>query len=91
MTLIGNPDERQAYFYMEGMNAPMGTVQLYGPDVQGILTSTVASARLAPEFNKPLTKLAKGGNYTVAMAIGATAARPPVSTPRSPPHLDERR
>lgn len=68
--MIGNPDERQAYFYMEGMNAPMGTVQLYGPDVQGILTLDRGFREIGPGVYQSLTKLAKGGSYTVAMAIG---------------------
>lgn len=72
--MIGNPDERQAYFYMEGMNAPMGTVRLYAPDVQGILTLDRGFREIGPGVYQSLTKLPKGGNYTVAMAIGDDGA-----------------
>ncbi len=35
--LVANADEAVAYYYMEGMNTPMGTVKTYGPNVQGIM------------------------------------------------------
>ncbi len=33
--LVGNADEAVAYYYMEGMNTPMGTVKTYGPECPG--------------------------------------------------------
>ncbi len=72
--MIGNADERIAYYYMEGMNAPMGTVQLYGPDVQGILTLDRGFREIGPGVYQSLTRLRKGGSYTVAMAIGDEGA-----------------
>lgn len=72
--MIGNAEERLAYYYMEGMNAPMGTVQLYGPDVQGILTLDRGFREVGPGVYQSTTRLQKGGSYTVAMAIGDEGA-----------------
>ena len=86
--LIANAEEAVAYYYMEGMNSPMGTVKTYGPLVQGIMTADRSLRETAPGTYETSVVIPHGGAYDVPVAIGtdgfvtcftATAAPAPKS------------
>lgn len=67
--LVGNVDEGVAYYYMEGMNTPMGTVNLYGPAVQGLMTIDRGFHETAPGTYSTTAKLPFAGVYDVPIAV----------------------
>ncbi len=68
--LVANPDEAVAYYYMEGMNSPMGTVKTYGPSVQGIMIADRSLRETEPGVYQTTAVLPHGGTYDVPVAIG---------------------
>ncbi len=72
--LVANPDEAVAYYYMEGMNTPMGTVKTYGPNVQGIMTVDRGFRETAPGLYETTAVLPFGGTYDVPVAIDTDGA-----------------
>lgn len=69
--LVGNVDEAVAYYYMEGMNSPMGTVKTYGPNVQGLMTIDRGFRETAPGVYETTATLPFGGAYDIPVAIDA--------------------
>ncbi len=69
--LIANADEAVAYYYMEGMNTPMGTVKTYGPNVQGLMTIDKGFRETAPGLYETTATLPFGGSYDIPIAIDA--------------------
>lgn len=69
--LIANADEAVAYYYMEGMNTPMGTVKTYGPNVQGLITIDQGFRETAPGLYETTATLPFGGTYDIPIAIDA--------------------
>ncbi|MGB5560330.1 MAG: hypothetical protein WBN04_20240 [Paracoccaceae bacterium] len=67
--LVGNADEQVAYYYMEGMNTPMGTVKTYGPNVQGLMTIDRGFRETAPGTYETTATLPFGGSYDIPVAI----------------------
>ncbi len=67
--LVGNVDEAVAYYYMEGMNSPMGTVKTYGPNVQGLMALDRGFRQTAPGVFETTTVLPHGGTYDIPIAI----------------------
>lgn len=70
--MVANSDEGVAYYYMEGMNTPMGTVQIYGRDVQGVLGLDRGFRETAPGVYEAPAEFSRGGIYDAALAIGGT-------------------
>ncbi len=68
--LVSNPDERVAYYYMEGMNTPMGTVPLPAPDVQGTMTVDRGLRETAPGVYTTSATLPFAGTYDVPLVLG---------------------
>ena len=69
--LVGNADEAVAYYYMEGMNNPMGTVKTYGQNVQGLMTIDRGFRETMPGVYETTTTLPFGGAYDIPVAIDA--------------------
>lgn len=69
--LVGNADEAVAYYYMEGMNNPMGTVKTYGPHAQGLMTIDRGFRETAPGVYETAATLPFGGAYDIPIAIDA--------------------
>lgn len=69
--LVVNEDEAQAYYYMEGMNTPMGTVKTYGQLVQGIMTVDRGFRETAPGIYETTATVPFGGAYDVPLVIGS--------------------
>ncbi len=69
--LVANADEAVAYYYMEGMNTPMGTVKTYGPNVQGIMAVDRGFRETAPGLYETTAVLPFGGSYDVPVTVGA--------------------
>ncbi|MEZ5779493.1 MAG: hypothetical protein R3E44_14145 [Paracoccaceae bacterium] len=69
--LVGNADEAVAYYYMEGMNSPMGTVKTYGPNVQGLMAIDRGFHETAPGVYETTATLPFGGAYDIPVAIDA--------------------
>ena len=70
--LVGNVDEAVAYYYMEGMNTPMGTVKTYGPNVQGLMALDRGFRETAPGVFETTTVLPHGGTYDIPIAIDSS-------------------
>jgi YVTN family beta-propeller protein len=71
--LVANADEQTAYYYMEGMNTPMGTVKTYGPNVQGIMTVDRGFHETAPGVYETTAILPFAGTYDIPLVIGQNA------------------
>lgn len=71
--LVANPDERVAYYYMEGMNTPMGTVGIYTPQTQGIMTLDRGFRETQPGVYETRAIVPFGGTYDVPVVIDAEA------------------
>jgi DNA-binding beta-propeller fold protein YncE len=69
--LVGNADEAVAYYYMEGMNSPMGTVKTYGKNVQGLMTIDRGFREVSPGIYETTARLPFGGTYDVPVAVDA--------------------
>ncbi len=69
--LVGNADEQVAYYYMEGMNSPVGTVKTYGSNVQGLMTIDRGFRETAPGVYETTATLPFGGAYDIPVAIDA--------------------
>lgn len=67
--LVANEDEAQAYYYMEGMNTPMGTVKTYGTGVQGIMTVEQGFHETRPGVYETDVVLPFAGTYDVPIAF----------------------
>jgi DNA-binding beta-propeller fold protein YncE len=67
--LIANPDERVAYYYMEGMNTVMGTVGIYTPQAQSIMTVDRGFREANPGVYESSATLPFAGVYDVPIAI----------------------
>ena len=67
--LVANADEAVAYYYMEGMNTPMGTVKTYGPNVQGIMTADRSFRETEPGTYETTAVLPHGGIYDVPIVL----------------------
>jgi DNA-binding beta-propeller fold protein YncE len=67
--LVANEDEAQAYYYMEGMNTPMGTVKTYGTGVQGIMTVEQGFVETRPGVYETDAVLPFAGTYDVPIAF----------------------
>lgn len=68
--LVANEDEALAYYYMEGMNTPMGTVKTYGKEVQGIMTVEQGFRETRPGVYETDAVLPFAGVYDVPIAFG---------------------
>jgi hypothetical protein len=90
--LVGNADEAVAYYYMEGMNSPMGTVKTYGTNVQGLMTIDRGFREVAPGTYETTATLPFGGTYDIPIAVDAegfiscfsASARPAALAPDTP-------
>jgi YVTN family beta-propeller protein len=71
--LVANADEQTAYYYMEGMNTPMGTVKTYGPNVQGIMTVDRGFRETEPGVYETTAILPFAGTYDIPLVIGQNA------------------
>ncbi|MDN5926204.1 MAG: hypothetical protein L0I29_03935 [Hyphomicrobiales bacterium] len=71
--MVANPAERVAYYYMEGMNTPMGTVGIYTPQAQGILTLDRGFRETRPGVYEATASLPFGGAYDVPVVFGDQA------------------
>jgi hypothetical protein len=69
--LVGNADEAVAYYYMEGMNSPMGTVKTYGTNVQGLMTIDRGFREVSPGTYETTATLPFGGSYDIPIAVDA--------------------
>ena len=69
--LVGNADEAVAYYYMEGMNSPMGTVKTYGKSVQGLMTIDRGFREVLPGLYETTARLPFGGTYDIPIAVDA--------------------
>ncbi|MEO8500853.1 MAG: hypothetical protein ABI565_08045 [Vicinamibacteria bacterium] len=69
--LVGNADEAVAYYYMEGMNSPMGTVKTYGSSVQGLMAIDRGFREVTPGTYETTATLPFGGTYDIPIAVDA--------------------
>jgi len=66
-----NPADNFVYFYMEGMNAPMGSYGAYGHAARAIAVADRSLQELAPGLYGGKLRLPAAGRYDVAFLIDA--------------------
>lgn len=69
VVLIANPADRNVYYYMEGMLAPMGTFQNYPGEPQGILVVDRSLKETKPGFYSSVLRLPHSGVFDVAFLM----------------------
>lgn len=67
--LIANPADGMIYYYMEGMNAPMGTFRTYGRSVRAVLAADKGLKETAPGIYGSAVRLPKAGRYDIAFLL----------------------
>lgn len=67
--LIANPGDQSVYYYMEGMNAPMGSFQTYSRTPRAVTVVDRSIRRIAPGSYQALVKLPHAGNYEAAFLL----------------------
>ena len=67
--LITNPGDQSIYYYMEGMNAPMGSFQTYRRTPRAVIVADRSIRRIAPGSYQALVKLPHAGNYEAAFLL----------------------
>ncbi len=65
--LIDNPEEKQVYSYMEGMNAPMGSYDTYGATPRAVLVVDRSIKETAPGVYSATMKVPNPGQYRVVV------------------------
>jgi hypothetical protein len=66
---VNNPVEGKTYFYMEGMNAPMGSFSSYGHRTQAVSVVDRSIREIAPGNYVGSIRLPEAGTYDVAFLL----------------------
>jgi YVTN family beta-propeller protein len=66
---VNNPVEGKTYFYMEGMNAPMGSFSSYGHRTQAVSVVDRSIREVAPGAYVGSLRLPEAGRYDVAFLL----------------------
>ena len=72
--LITNPADGMIYYYMEGMNAPMGTFRTYGRSVRAVIAADKGLKETAPGVYASSVRLPQAGRYDVAFLLDTPRA-----------------
>jgi hypothetical protein len=67
--LVANLQEQVAYYYMEGMNSPMGTVKTYGPNVIGLMSVNKGFRETSPGTYETTFTVPRAGRYDIPVTI----------------------
>jgi YVTN family beta-propeller protein len=67
--LITNPADGVIYYYMEGMNAPMGTFRTYGRQARAVMAADKGLRESAPGVYASAIRLPAPGRYDVAFLL----------------------
>ncbi len=67
--LVANLQEQVAYYYMEGMNSPMGTVKTYGPNVMGLMSVNKGFRETSPGTYETSFTVPHAGSYDIPVTI----------------------
>ncbi len=67
--LIANPGDQSIYYYMEGMNAPMGTFQNYSRTPRAVRVVDRSLHETTPGVYTARIKIPKSGQYQVAFLL----------------------
>ena len=67
--LIANPGDRSIYYYMEGMNAPMGTFENYGHTPRAVRVVDRSIRETAPGVYAANVRIPRSGQYQVAFLL----------------------
>ncbi len=67
--LVANLQEQVAYYYMEGMNSPMGTIKTYGPNVMGLMSINKGFRETAPGTYETTFMVPHAGSYDIPITI----------------------
>lgn len=67
--LIANPADKQVYYYMEGMNAPMGSFNNASREMNGALAVSRAVRETAPGEYTALTRVPAAAEYDLAVLL----------------------
>jgi YVTN family beta-propeller protein len=67
--LIANAAEKMAFYYVEGMMVPMGTLRLYGREPQGLLVLDRSLREIAPGVYATAVSLPRSGAFDVPLLI----------------------
>jgi len=67
--LIANPGDRSIYYYMEGMNAPMGTFGNYGHTPRAVRVVDRSIRETAPGVYAANVRIPRSGRYQVAFLL----------------------
>jgi DNA-binding beta-propeller fold protein YncE len=70
-TLIANPSDDYIYYYMEGMNAPMGGFQTYGHTPRALQVADRSLHELTPGLYSTTVQLPQPGEYEAAFLLDA--------------------
>lgn len=66
---VVNPADNTTYFYMEGMNAPMGNYRTFGHQARGVLVIDRSLKELEPGTYSARVRLPAPGRYDVAFML----------------------
>jgi len=67
--LIANPGDKSIYYYMEGMNAPMGAFTTYGRTPRAVAVVDRSIRETAPGVYEAKVKVPGSGRYQVAFQL----------------------
>lgn len=67
--LIANPAETLAFYYVEGMMVPMGTLQMYGRQPRGLLVLDRSLRESEPGTYTTTVSLSRSGSFDVPLLI----------------------
>ena len=67
--LVVNPADKTTYFYMEGMNAPMGNFRGYGHSPRGVETASRSLRETGPGIYAARVRMPVAGSYDVALFL----------------------
>jgi len=67
--LVVNPADKTTYFYMEGMNAPMGNFRGYGHSPRGVETTNRSLKETEPGTYTARVRIPVAGSYDVALFL----------------------
>ena len=67
--MVVNPVNNNIYYYMEGMNAPMGSFQGYGKNPQGVMVVNRSLRETEPGVYSARVRVPTAGSYDVAFIL----------------------
>lgn len=69
VVLIANPSDKNVYYYMEGMLAPMGSFQNFPGEPRGIVVVDRSLRETGPGFYSSVLRLPHSGDFDVAFLM----------------------